>query len=184
MKRIRIELQVAHAAWRTALPDLARRAKQAVRAALAAGAPMTGAAPTELALIFTDDRAMRGLNRTWRGKDRPTNVLAFAAQETRGGARAPSRPAAGPLLLGDVVLAYETVVREAAAGGVPLGDHVCHLIVHGVLHLLGYDHRRPREADVMETLEARALATLGLANPYEAPPRKVRATRAGRAMER
>ncbi|MSO75059.1 MAG: rRNA maturation RNase YbeY [Alphaproteobacteria bacterium] len=185
MSGVNIESQVAHAAWRDAVPDLTRRANRAARAALAVATPMAAAAAAELALVFVDDAASRTLNRDWRGKDQPTNVLAFAAQETKGGTGGPAAITGGPLLLGDVVLAYETVADEAKAGGVPLGDHASHLIVHGVLHLLGYDHQRPREARVMETLEARALATMGIANPYEALPQEARImTRAGRVMER
>jgi probable rRNA maturation factor len=123
---------------------------------------------------------MRTLNRDWRGKDEPTNVLAFAAQETA----AERAPAAGPLLLGDVVLCYETIAREAKAAARPLADHLSHLVIHGVLHLLGYDHGRPREARAMETLEVKALETLGIDNPYEAPPTMSRMVRARRAMER
>ena len=175
---------MAHVAWRTALPELTRRANRAVKAALAVAESAPAGAAVELTLIFTDDASMRALNRKWRGEDKPTNVLAFAAQESAGGASRQTTPAAGPLLLGDVVLAHETVAREAVAGDLSLADHVCHLIVHGVLHLLGYDHQRPREARVMETLEVRALATLGIANPYEAPPPEVRAVRTRRAMER
>lgn len=184
MKRIRIDSRVEHAAWRSALPDLARQARRAVRAALAVAPPLPEGRAAELALLFTGDRRMRELNRAWRGKDKPTNVLAFAAQEDRHGASRLEAADAGPLLLGDVVLAYETVAGEADAGGLSLHDHVSHLIVHGVLHLLGYDHQRLREARVMEGLEAHALATLGLANPYEAPPEEARTARARRAMER
>lgn len=184
MSRTKVELRVAHAAWRTALPELRRRAVRAVEAALAVAEPASGGPAGELALILTDDAAMRALNRAWRGKDKSTNVLAFAAQERAGGAWATAGAGPQPRLLGDVVLAYGTVVREAEAGGLTFSDHMSHLIVHGVLHLFGYDHQRPRQARVMETLEARALATLDIANPYEAPPYKVRTTRTRRAMER
>ncbi len=184
-RRIKIETRVTAAAWRAALPNLTRGASRAVRAALDVAPPLPDEAAAELALIFADDNAISTLNREWRGKNGPTNVLAFAAQESKGGARRQAAaPGAGPLLLGDVVLAFETIAREAKAGDVTLGAHLSHLIVHGVLHLLGYDHRRPREARLMETLEARALATLGLANPYEAPPREARMIWARRAMER
>ncbi len=184
MHGIRIESQVNHAAWRRALPDLTRRANKAVKAALNVAADVPEEADAEMALVFVDDAASRTLNRDWRGTDKPTNVLAFAAQETKGKAERAAAIEGGALLLGDVVLAYETIAGEAKAGGVALGDHASHLIVHGVLHLLGYDHQRPREARVMETLEVRALATLGIANPYEATPQKARIMRARREMER
>ena len=109
----------------------------------------------ELSCLLSDDASIRELNARWRGMDKPTNVLSF--------------PATGPgaeLLLGDVVLAFETVSREAAAENKPIRDHVVHLIVHGVLHLLGHDHEDDAEADTMEALEIRALHRLGFANPY------------------
>ena len=109
---------------------------------------------SEVSLLFTDDAAVRVLNRTWRGKDKPTNVLSF------------SQPA-GPLL-GDIVLAAETVTREADLANKPVADHIAHLIVHGTLHLLGYDHEEEAEAEAMERLEAAALAEMGLADPYAA----------------
>ncbi|MGD9538986.1 MAG: rRNA maturation RNase YbeY [Alphaproteobacteria bacterium] len=183
MNRVTIEIRLAHPAWRSALPELGRRARRAARAALALARPLPAGRRAELALMFVDEVAMTALNREWRGKDRPTNVLAFAAQEAAG-ARAPAPPEAGPLLLGDVVLSYETIAREAEAASKPLADHLSHLIIHGVLHLLGYDHQRPREARAMETLEVQALKTLGIDNPYEAPPTTSRMVRAGRAMER
>jgi probable rRNA maturation factor len=101
------------------------------------------------------------LNRAWRDKDAPTNVLAFPAAD-------PSVPVpqGAPLLLGDVVLAFETVRREAADQKKPFADHLRHLVVHGVLHLLGYDHVASAEAAAMETREIAILAELGVPNPY------------------
>jgi probable rRNA maturation factor len=116
----------------------------------------------ELGIALSDDATLRRLNRDYRGKDRPTNVLAFSALE---GEAVPARPGA-PVMLGDVALACETVEREAVEQGKPLGDHLCHLVVHGVLHLLGYDHETPEKAAEMETLERRVLAGLGIADPY------------------
>jgi probable rRNA maturation factor len=112
-------------------------------------------------VTLTDDTAQRALNRTWRGKDAPTNVLAFPAADP-----AIPPPDGAPLLLGDVVLAYETVAREAAEQDKPLTDHLRHLVVHGVLHLLGYDHTRPTDAVAMEAREIAILAELGVPNPY------------------
>jgi probable rRNA maturation factor len=107
---------------------------------------------------------MRRLNKTFRGKDKPTNVLSFPQA---GGAS----PGNGALLLGDVILAAETVAREAALADKPLEDHMAHLIIHGFLHLLGYDHQGEAEAEKMEQLERVALETLGISDPY-APARK------------
>jgi probable rRNA maturation factor len=108
----------------------------------------------EVSILFCGDAFIAGLNRQWRGQDKPTNVLAFPAGE-----------GAGPLL-GDIVIAFETAHAEALATAKPLRDHVAHLLVHGFLHLLGYDHASDAEADAMETLEALALARLGIDNPY------------------
>lgn len=136
-----------------ALEGLARRA---VEAALAvAGEPRS---PAELSLLLTDDAGVQELNRTWRGQDKPTNVLSFPGS-------GPASPD-GVSHLGDIALAYETVAREAAGEGKSLADHLTHLIVHGTLHLLGHDHGSDEEAEAMEALEVEALARLGIADPY------------------
>ena len=114
-----------------------------------------------VAVALIDDRAMRKLNRTYRGKDKPTNVLSFPAGEVPDG-KGKARP------LGDVAVALGTVKREAKAQGKTVGDHLTHLMVHAVLHLLGYDHESDPDADEMEALERKALATLGIADPYGA----------------
>lgn len=123
-------------------------------------------ASVEIGITLADDDRVRALNRDYRGQDRPTNVLSFALQdEAPGHDRAPA-VAGAPLLLGDVVLGYETVIAEAAAQGKAPRDHLVHLVVHGVLHLLGYDHRSDAEALDMEGVETHVLAGLGLADPY------------------
>lgn len=110
-----------------------------------------GGGTAELSILFTDDAAMRRLNAAWRGKDKPTNVLSF--------------PQTGPLL-GDIVLAAETIAREARLADKPLEDHMAHLIIHGFLHLLGYDHEVESQAEEMEALERAALSRMGIADPY------------------
>ncbi len=118
----------------------------------------------EISLMLTDDAGIRELNRTWRGKDKPTNVLSFPAPEQPG---IPGESGAmSPRHLGDIALAYETLVRESEDESKELAHHFAHLIVHGVLHLLGYDHEIESEAEIMEALEVKALATLGIADPY------------------
>jgi probable rRNA maturation factor len=157
-----VELNQPCARWRRELPGAARLSVAAARAAVA-GAGKALAAPAELSLVLGDDGLLRRLNRLWRGRDEPTNVLSFPAEDGR------PRAADAPLLLGDVVLAFETVALEARAQGKPLADHLRHLVVHGVLHLLGYDHARAAEARRMEALERRVLCRLGVADPYRQP---------------
>lgn len=117
-------------------------------------------------LLFTDDAEIRILNREWRGKDRPTNVLSFPMLSR---AELLALDADGPpALIGDIALALETTSREAAEKTVSLEDHAAHLIAHGLLHLAGHDHEEgDAEAEAMELLEIKALALLGIANPYE-----------------
>jgi probable rRNA maturation factor len=120
--------------------------------------------PVELSIRLTDDEEVRALNAEWRGKDKPTNVLSFplAEEEELEEAATP-----GPeLMLGDIVLARETCAREAEEKRIPLDQHAAHLLVHGTLHLLGYDHHDDDEAADMEGRETRALARLGIADPY------------------
>jgi probable rRNA maturation factor len=117
-------------------------------------------------LLFTSDEEVHALNREWRERDKPTNVLSFpmlARDELLE--LAPDGP---PVMLGDLALAYETCAREAEAKSVPLDHHATHLIVHGLLHLAGYDHETSDEdADKMEALEVEILAKMGIADPYE-----------------
>ena len=119
-------------------------------------------------LLLTSDEEIRSLNRDWRGKDRPTNVLSFpmlSRDEVCSLA-----PEGAPAMLGDIALAYETCAREAAEKGISLQDHAAHLMVHGLLHLAGYDHETsPEDAEKMEELEIMALALMGIGNPYSPP---------------
>jgi probable rRNA maturation factor len=151
--------------WKRICPDAQRLARDAAWAALVDGIAATGfASPmrVELGITLTDDAQQMYLNRRYRGQDASTNVLAFRAWEA--GIQAP--PGA-PLLLGDVVLAFETVAREADQQLKPFCHHVRHLIVHGVLHLLGCDHRSKADAITMERLETSILAKLGIPDPYQ-----------------
>lgn len=148
--------------------DWDARAGEAAAAALALTpfASLADAAPlVEIAVRLTDDAEVHALNRDFRGKDKPTNVLSF--QQVQGDLlESLSNSDDGEILLGDIVLARETCAREAEEKGVPLADHATHLIVHGTLHLVGYDHMDDASATAMEAIEVKALASLGLANPY------------------
>ncbi len=120
--------------------------------------------PVELSVRLTGDEEVRALNGKWRGKDKPTNVLSFPQSEP---AELSEIAGDGPeLMLGDLVLARGVCEREAAEKAIPLENHAAHLIVHGTLHLLGYDHHDDRSAEDMESREVRALALIGIADPY------------------
>ena len=121
--------------------------------------------PVEISVSLTGDDQVRALNAKWRGKDKPTNVLSFPMADERDLIRA--NVVASELLLGDIVLARGVCEAEAAEKGVTIEQHATHLIVHGTLHLLGYDHHDDRDASDMEAREVRALQQLGIANPYE-----------------
>ena len=110
---------------------------------------------------MTNDEAVRVLNKTYRGIDRPTNVLSFAALDDK------DEPVVDPMLLGDIVVAFETMKHEAEEQNIPPKDHLFHLIVHGVLHLIGYDHMTEDDAAIMESLEIEILAQNGMENPYD-----------------
>ena len=147
--------------WETSFADLEETCQRAVRAALASELADRGTS-CEVSILLTDDDAVRDLNRTWRGQDKPTNVLSFPAQDEIDDAP----DADMPLLLGDLVVAYQTVLREAQSETKPPAAHLAHLLVHGTLHLLGFDHETTDEAEAMEAREVAILATLGVPDPY------------------
>jgi probable rRNA maturation factor len=144
---IAIDLQVEEAAWFERLPQIERLLAEAAAAVEAEGAAD---------ILLTTDEGVRRLNARFRGKDKPTNVLSFPA---------PANPFGQ---LGDVALALGVCEREAREQHKPLADHVRHLLVHGLLHLLGYDHEAEADAEAMESLERTLLERLGVPDPYEA----------------
>ncbi len=144
-----IEIEVEAEAWTGALPDAEAVVERAAQASL-------GTVEGDIVVLLTDDGAVRELNGRFRDKDRPTNVLSFPAPEN-----------AFPHL-GDIVLAYGVCASEAEAQGKTLADHLSHLVVHGVLHLLGRDHEDDAEAEEMEAEEREILAQIGVADPYTA----------------
>ena len=148
------------------LQDLADRACNTALAHLAVDPEAC-----EIALLACDDARIAALNADFRGKARPTNVLSWPAQdlspqEPGAAPRPPCPDFTGAIALGDIAIARETCAREAAAAGKPLADHVAHLIVHGLLHLLGYDHVRDPDATLMQALETGILGRLGIDDPY------------------
>lgn len=145
---------------------LATRAARAAVGATPHGELATGAALVELSVRLTGDEEVRGLNRQYRGKDTPTNVLSFPMIQPDLLDVVTSNSDDGEVLLGDIVLAHGVCVAEAANKGVAIEDHVTHLLVHGTLHLLGYDHDGDAEAEAMEAIECAVLAGLGIADPY------------------
>ena len=147
--------------WET----IVRNAAEAAVAESAFPQIATSGRSLELSVRLTRNEEVRTLNRQWRGKDRPTNVLSFPLLDEQ---ELLSTNVAGPeMLLGDIVLAHGVCLNEAAEKGVSFEDHASHLVVHGMLHLLGYDHLDEEEAEDMEEREVRALSRLGIANPYE-----------------
>ena len=167
--RLSIAISIEDPGWSKLAPDAARVLRRAVRDALAKAKDdgwKGSRVGHEISFVLTDDKRMRALNRAYRGKDKPTNVLSFAALDAaKLGAMSPK--SAMPWLLGDVVLASGVIAREAKAQRKSLAHHLSHLAVHGVLHLLGYDHEQETDAEAMEALEIAALAGMGIANPYE-----------------
>jgi probable rRNA maturation factor len=135
------------------IPD----AEIVIRRAIAGAATSAGRDAAEIAILLTDDSAIREMNRQWRGQDKPTNVLSFPAS-TGGHATH----------LGDIAIAYETLNREAVAEEKPASNHLAHLVIHGYLHLLGYDHTTDADATRMEKLETQILEKLGIPDPHAA----------------
>jgi probable rRNA maturation factor len=175
--KVALDISVPSVLWR-GLP----RARSLGRETIAAALAESGLAEREgeVGLCLADDAFLRALNLRWRGVDKPTNVLSFPAAPPVDAVASPSRDgrrsgrpldpvsrAQRPRLqLGDIALAYETLASEASELGLPLADHYRHLVAHGFLHLIGYDHETDKEAERMEALETRIMARLGAADPY------------------
>jgi probable rRNA maturation factor len=165
-----VDVEVEADAWTLAVPGAEARARRAALAALAAAPDLAPPRPG-LVILLADDEAVRDLNARFRGKDAPTNVLAFPSPDpgrVPGGALFGAGPSAH---LGDIALAYGVCAREAREQGKPLADHLAHLVIHGVLHLLGFDHQDEAEAEVMEARERTLLAGMGVPDPRGPAPR-------------
>ncbi|MEG3617052.1 rRNA maturation RNase YbeY [Magnetovibrio sp. PR-2] len=160
-----IDISLENGDWKTALPDHPAIIERAINACVAKAAECEDEdeAEWEISVLLTDDGAVQALNRDWRGQDKPTNVLSFPAS-------ADDLPMGAPMMLGDIAIAFETVTQEAQELDKPLSDHFCHLVVHGMLHLLGFDHVSDAQADEMEPLEIEILDGLGVKSPYPDRP--------------
>lgn len=164
---LELDVLIDEEGWEQALPDVGERCREAARAAWRESAPQQRGLlheATGACLLLTSDERIRALNRQFRGLDEPTDVLSFPAVEAdvlaAAGADGP------PPELGDIVIALQTTLADATREGRPVRDHLSHLVIHGMLHLLGHDHQRDAEAEAMEALEARILAGLGIPDPY------------------
>ena len=165
---IEIDILVEAGDWRASMPSAQDIATVAAEAALRAAAPVAGSRYViELSILLTDNAAIAILNSEWRSKEGPTNVLSFPAETDFG------PPGEAPVLLGDVVVALETLMTEAKAAGIAPENHLRHLVVHGVLHLCGYDHENDADADRMESREIEILRALGVSDPYAAAERRL-----------
>jgi probable rRNA maturation factor len=157
---VQIEVMIRSTRWRRQ-PRAATIAKSAILAA----AKAVSTTRAELAIVLSHDSAIQALNRDWRGKNAPTNVLSFPSASA-GPVRRDGKDREPSPYIGDIVIAYETTAREAAAEGKPFRHHLAHLAVHGFLHLLGYDHENDRDAEAMERLERRILRRMAIPDPY------------------
>lgn len=171
MTTVIIDTSVSDPAWDDSCDDCEQHVERAILAVFETcptGRSLLerGVAP-EISVVLANDALVQTLNRDYRDKDAPTNILSFAQYDTEDGWQAPED--AGPCTLGDLVLAYETVARESAEQNKPFADHFTHLLVHGTLHLLGYDHMEDAEAEAMESIEIQILSGFGISNPYILP---------------
>jgi len=172
-----VDVLVSDEMWARHCADPAALCRRTARAgfetALADGVELSGSR-VEVSIVLSDDDRVHALNRDYRGIDRATNVLSFTALEGENGSHL---PADAPMLLGDIIVAFETVSGEAKQESKTLEAHLAHMVVHGMLHLMGYDHETDSDADEMETMEIKVLADLGVADPYAGHGRPPMSTR-------
>lgn len=177
--RLNVSIEKASKKWARAFPGMLGKIEQAAAVAfLNAKKPAAfGKRSFDIGIILTDDKTIQVLNRDYRSKNKPTNVLSFPQLNMQKFKKTEldAFPAKMPVPLGDVVLAYETIRKETVAERKTLENHVVHLVVHGVLHLLGYDHMTARDAKSMEKLECDILASMGYPDPYDTESEKPRA---------
>jgi len=164
-----VDISILEPAWEDASPNCDAIVQSAVTAALelcpVAQKLIGNGVEMEISIVLAHDALVQELNREYRDKDKPTNVLSFAQLDGDDGWAEPTGP--GPCALGDLILAYETVEREAREENKPFEHHLTHLVIHGILHLLGYDHIDDDEAEEMESLEIQILKRLSITDPYK-----------------
>ncbi|TWB22463.1 putative rRNA maturation factor [Nitrospirillum amazonense] len=170
---LEIIVEVEAGDWQATIPGVedlvTAAARKALRQVLAVDADALPEGEGEVSILLSDNAAVRVLNHQYRGKDKPTNVLSFPMlgdEDEDEEFELPEGMERPPYLLGDIILAYETLMTEAAEQNKPVANHLTHLVIHGVLHLLGYDHIEDAEAETMERLETAILADMGIADPY------------------
>lgn len=165
---ISIDTAISDPAWEESCGDCEAIVEKAIHAVFehspVAKALLKKKIAPEISVVLANDDLVHTLNRDYRDKDKPTNILSFAMLDTDDGWQAPDHP--GPCALGDLVLAYETVKREAGEENKTFESHLTHLLIHGTLHLLGYDHLEDAAAEEMETIEIQILNVFGIKNPY------------------
>ena len=161
-KKLHTDILISHSEWASAIVNVESVCQRAANAAFRACVGVESV-QFEISLLLSDDKNLRALNKKYRGIDKPTNVLSFANFDWKKA----SKSVVNPQLLGDVVISFETTLREAVQEGKRLEDHLSHLVVHGVMHLFGHDHEHHAEAATMETLETMTLAGLGIPDPYD-----------------
>jgi probable rRNA maturation factor len=149
--KLDVTVQLQDTRWKATLAPYCKTVEEVCTLALKSTIFGKRKTPLDMAVLLADDRTIRALNRNFRGLDKPTNVLSFPGEGEH---------------VGDIVLAFDTVEREAKAQGKKLRHHALHLLVHGTLHLAGFDHMKKKDAARMETLEIKILETLGVSNPY------------------
>lgn len=161
--QIVVDVSVHYPPWRRELPQAETIAQNICEAALRATAIVGQAEYLEVSVVLADDSFVQELNAQYRNKDKPTNVLSFPSEELKPDEYGSVDPS---VVLGDVILALQTLQTEAEQQNKSLQDHLCHMIVHGTLHLLGYDHQDEAQAEQMESLEVDILKNVGITNPY------------------
>ena len=162
-----IAVDVVAEEWATSFPDEGLLKKLVISAAKSALSTAGPARSVEVSILLTNDDEIRVLNQNYRDKDMPTNVLSFAiSNSSTPSPLSPAQPTDLPKLLGDIVVAYETCSKESSAQSRLMEDYLCHMIIHGTLHLLGHDHDNEEEAIIMENFERKSLTPLGITDPY------------------